>query len=240
MSKQANMLAPATNEVPDGPSIEPGTERAAIQGPVAAGPAPSIGTAVHSFTDIAALLLQAAKDECNAIRTGLSDLRMEVARIVHVDAVLSETHAQNQALTRRLHESEHLTLVALPLISVADRCAEQLEAATTQLQGQHAQGLAAAQRAAIQVYEARKADLVEIENILANLGVEPFTVPDDQFHPARQRCLERVPRPSGAVVGKVARRLLKGYQRNGQVVRPECVAVYGPCTETVETEGMNP
>lgn len=66
----------------------------------------------------------------------------------------------------------------------------------------------------------------DLEDILYRQGVDDFQAEDNAFDPKRQKAIERVPTPDAELARKVAERIRKGYQWEGQVVRPELVSVY--------------
>jgi molecular chaperone GrpE len=65
-----------------------------------------------------------------------------------------------------------------------------------------------------------------IESILERHGVIAFNEPDDQFNPKSQRAMKTESTDDPTKDSLVAERLRKGFNYEGQVLRPETVSVY--------------
>ncbi len=65
-----------------------------------------------------------------------------------------------------------------------------------------------------------------IEDTLQRNGVESYTNPDDVVVPARQLVLKVIKTSDQSLENKIARRLRKGFQYEGKILRPEWVEVY--------------
>ena len=174
--------------------------------------------------------LMAADDQQNRelmeIRKELTALRSELPRLATREQILADLHNRHQALADRFHEREVLIPIVRQLIGIADRCRQNEEALVAHLAKAADDGRLLRSRYLEFLLESRRADRIEIENILANFAVEPFEAPEEVFNSALQTCVTRVPTSVPHLVGRIANRLRPGYRRNGQVVRPECVAVY--------------
>lgn len=150
----------------------------------------------------------------------------EISRPKIEEQVLTEMHERNRELSEDFHEREVLNPIFLLLIGISDRCRQQAakarEVADLQADSRNASALVALKK----IQLAREADRIEIESALANYGVEASESLDDVFNPETQKCIERIETSIVARHGKVASRLLPGYQRNGKTIRQEYVAVY--------------
>ncbi len=65
-----------------------------------------------------------------------------------------------------------------------------------------------------------------IEDILNRNGVESYSVEGDNYIPNRQRVLQVVDTFDPAQDRLVARRIRKGFEYEGRVIRPEIIATY--------------
>ena len=140
--------------------------------------------------------------------------------------IFTEMHDRNRSLTEQFHEHQVIMPVMYSLIGVADRCNELESMIEHNLKEQAESGKPQPMLPLEQILNARKADRIDIENTLANFGVEPFQNPSNRFDPASQQCMRRVEAPAPQLHGKIAGRLLPGYSRNGRVIRREQVDVY--------------
>jgi molecular chaperone GrpE (heat shock protein) len=69
-------------------------------------------------------------------------------------------------------------------------------------------------------------DIIELEDALANFGVEPFEHPEGTFNPSSQKCISPVETHDRKLHRKIARRLLPGYQRQEKIIRKEYINIY--------------
>lgn len=162
----------------------------------------------------------------------LAGVSKQVAELKATDQVLAELSTRCRQLGENFYEQEVLSVVFRCLIGIADKCRQQIKE-IEQLPGIHPGGSSSpAARANTYLLEARRVDLVEVEDALANLGVEPFEHLSESFDPSVQKCINRIESPGRHLHGQVAARLLPGYQRNGKVIRPEYVDVYVPSHDT--------
>jgi hypothetical protein len=170
--------------------------------------------------------LDALAKDVGAVGEKLSGLTEEFEGLRSRDDLLVEMHKQCRAAGERVLESQVLEPIFLTLIGIADRGRQQASKMQSVLDAHAAStnraGLLAIQR----IVEARAADRIEIEAVLANHGVESFETTDSKFDPTAQKCISRVEREDASLHGRVAQRLLPGYRRNGKVLRPEYVSVY--------------
>jgi len=162
----------------------------------------------------------------------LDGVSKQVAELKATDQVLAELSTRCRQLGENFYEREVLSVVFRCLIGIADKCRQQIKE-IEQLPGlQHSGRSSPAARVNAYLLEARRVDLVEVEDALANLGVEPFEHPKGSFDPSVQKCINRIESPRPQLHGHVAARLLPGYGRNGKVIRPEYVDVYVPAHDT--------
>lgn len=66
----------------------------------------------------------------------------------------------------------------------------------------------------------------DLEDICGRNGVFPFQCDSDTFDPSRQRILKRIATTDKVKDKSVAKSLRPGYEWDGQIIRPEMVAVY--------------
>ncbi len=67
---------------------------------------------------------------------------------------------------------------------------------------------------------------VDLETLLSDFGVEPFTCRRGRFDRSRQEAIEHKPTPDTEQAGCVTRRIAPGYRIGDRIVIPERVAVY--------------
>ncbi len=159
------------------------------------------------------------------IRNRLAALESELQRLQLDSAVLTELHQDYRKLREQFHEREVLGPLFRGLIAIADRCRQELAVACGRF-ARFDQLPAAEGGALTATLSARRADLVEIEALLATYGVIPFHHHGPVFESATQRCVERVRTTTATRRHQIARRLLPGYRRGTVVLRPEHVSVY--------------
>ena len=149
---------------------------------------------------------------------------LEEARVEQ--RVLTEMHDRCRELTEQHHQREILQPLFMTLIGMADR-SRQKAARLVPLLEQHAGQLDhPAVQAMRHLREARRADCVEVEGVLAVYGAEPFQHPGHKFDPSTQKCMRRVECDDPAQHTIIAERLRPGYRRDGIVLRQEFVTVY--------------
>lgn len=156
----------------------------------------------------------------------LAALSAEVKRLGVEERLLADLHNENRDLREQFHEREVLLPLFRSLIGIADRCSDETAKLRVALSGQASALPLEAVLAIRHVLQAREADRVELEALLAAYGVEPYRQEADRFSPGAQKCIQRVPTQRRERHEQVATRLLPGYRRSGTVLRPECVAVY--------------
>ncbi len=133
-----------------------------------------------------------------------------------------------RTLREHSHERNLLFPLCRSLIGVADRYRQDLGRLRGMLIGVvERRGLDAVALSLSHICDNRRIDLLEIEALLATLGVESFQTPSDLFDAANQRCIKRIHTSIPAWHQRIAQRLMPGYRRHGdRLVRPECVTVY--------------
>lgn len=170
--------------------------------------------------------LELLQEQIAACAEELPVIRKELQRLQTADRVLSEMHSRCQELNEQFHEREVLGPVFLGLIGIADRCRQHIRRIERALDKSKEADGQAARDALGHLLDARNADCVELENMLAHLGVKPFEHKGDTFDPRSQKCVGRVESRNGELFDHVAARVLPGYTRNDRHVRPEYVKVY--------------
>lgn len=144
------------------------------------------------------------------------------------DALGAEWLDRYRTLSEQFHEREVLQPLFRALIGIVDRCREQEALFQRQLDRFVAKepGNKIALKALRERRALRAADRMDIENILATFGVDPFQNPGSNFDPACQSPMRRVPCANGATPGHIAQRLNVGYRRGERIIRPEYVTVF--------------
>jgi molecular chaperone GrpE (heat shock protein) len=171
--------------------------------------------------------VQARIDEqLGALRSVLDQIKEELRQCAADQRLIEQMHEQLRSLSEQFHEREVIKPLALGLIRLVDRCTEQERRAGETLRLAKAMGQSSAESAARYLRDSRRADRVDLENLLTALAVEKFTEAGSEFVPSTQSCVDRVALPSAHLKGTVARRHRPGYRRHGAVVRSELVSVY--------------
>ena len=177
--------------------------------------------ALQALIDQIAVLgerIHAADERHESAITALGQLRTE-------DRLLTEMHDQCRALQERFHEREVLMPIFRSLIGIADRCLSGAANMRATLEAQSGLELDVV-LAVRHVIEAREADRIELEALLATFGVEPYRHEGDRFTASLQKCVRRVSTSRQERHETIAARPLPGYRRHGTVIRPECVEVH--------------
>ena len=177
--------------------------------------------ALQSLTDQIAVLaerIRPLEERHETVITELRQLRTE-------DRLLTDMHDQCRALQERFHEREVLMPIFRSLIGVVDRCqggAAKMRATLEVQSGLELDVVLAVRH----VIDAREADRIELEALLATFGVEVYRHKGDRFAAGLQKCVKRVRTSRPERHEKVAARLLPGYRRDETIIRPECVGVF--------------
>jgi len=161
-----------------------------------------------------------------ALDRRITGMAQDIGRLKTDDSVLTDMSAQCRELREQHHERNVLTPMFLALIAVACRCRQavgRLQRILDKHQGGPESSVVTATR---KVLEARNADRIDVENLLADYGVESFVNVGDEFKPPVQKCIRREPCEDDALDGHVAERLVPGYRRFDNIIRQEYVSVY--------------
>ena len=154
-----------------------------------------------------------------AIHTNVQQLGTE-------NRLLSDMHDQCRVLQERFHEREVLLPIFRALIGIADRSRNETAKLRATLNDQQ-RGLELDVVLALRhLVDAREADRIELDALLATFGVEFYRHEGDRFEASQQKCVKRVRTTTRERHERIAVRLLPGYRRDGTVIRPECVGVY--------------
>jgi hypothetical protein len=165
--------------------------------------------------------LEDVSNDIKGCQEKLSHLAGGIDELKAADQIIADLSTRYRDLNERFYEREVLLPVVYCLIRVADGCRQQID------KYEHMHAKRAAGKKAIRfIIDCRKADLVQVEQALANLGVESFEHHGCQFDPSLQKCISRIECQDRAVESHVAQHLLPGYMRNGRVTRKEYVNVY--------------
>ena len=171
--------------------------------------------------------LQCVSNGIKSCQEKLSHLACAIDELGAADQIITDLSTRYRDLNERFYEREVLLPVVYCLIRVADGCRQQIQK-YEQAHAKHADG----NKAIRFVVDCRKADLVQVEQALANLGVESFEHDGRSFEPSLQKCISRIESEDQTVEGLVAQHLLPGYMRNDRVIRKEYVNVYVPSNKT--------
>jgi molecular chaperone GrpE (heat shock protein) len=190
----------------------------------------SLERAVRALTEH----LEMIEESIVSLQKDGTGILAEMRRIKMDDHVLTEMHDRCRKLNEQYYQHEVLGPVLLTIIGIADRCRQQTARLREMLDKHSDTGNQAALLAIRQILDARTADRLEIESLLANYGVEPYENPDEAFEASLQRCVSRLECKSVKLHGRICQRLLPGYRRHGKVLRQEYVSVH-ICTEDKAT-----
>lgn len=164
--------------------------------------------------------------EGDAILKDVQSAVAELAAAIRSHTAMDQAHREllehHRNLSEQFYQREVLQPVFLTLIGIVDRCHEQEDACKTRLKERGDSPRAPIWRC---LKSARRADRVDLENMLATFGVEPFQTTSSEFDPTVQHCSKQIAVSDKARNGKIAGRHRLGYRRNDQIIRPESVSV---------------
>ena len=164
--------------------------------------------------------------ETAAIRVELSALREEFAHSRTENRVLTDLSDRCRKFTERFYEREVLGPILLVLMTIADRARQEIARLQRLMNDRGTRPKLEITLGLQHLIDARRADLIQIEDILASYGAERYQYPGEAFDPRRQECRKLILCQSTESHGHVAHRLSPGYRRNGEILRPERVTVY--------------
>ena len=129
--------------------------------------------------------------------------------------VLEDLSDQNRSLREAFHEREVLNPLLRSLIGVADRIREGQAQLEQMLEDSGDDPTSILQT----VLDARTADLMEIEDLLAGFGVESYEHQDSKFDASLQKCVKRIQTTRSSCHERIATRLRPGYRRDDKIIR---------------------
>lgn len=156
----------------------------------------------------------------------LTEIGVEIKRIKTEQHVLTEMHDRCRELGEQHYQREILGPLFRCAIAIADRCHQQARTLQKILNKHASRDNKAAVEAIRYLLEARKADRIEVESMLANYGVESFENTEDRFDPGTQKCISKTDTSDADLAGRVSQRVLPGYRREDRVIRQEYVNVH--------------
>ena len=156
----------------------------------------------------------------------LGMLGEQIQRVKTDDRVLTEMHHRYRELNEKHHEREVLRPIFLGLIGIADRCEQQAVKYRKIFNRYKSNGNKTAVKFIRFLVEAREADKIEIESLLANYSVQAFKQCEGKFDPESQKCIKRIECDDPEKQALVHERVLPGYCRDGVIIRQEYVSVY--------------
>ena len=165
-------------------------------------------------------------EHAKVISDAFAQVAVELRRLQTTDCLLADFRERWQKLNDRFHEREVLGPMCRGLIQIADRCRQQLVEIRRTLRNCGDHGEPGTKKLLSYLRDVRDADRSEIENLLADCGVEPFEGPGEMFDSSEQRCVDRVVCDDPAQANRIARRVRPGYRRENWIVRVEYVDVY--------------
>ncbi|PCJ56437.1 MAG: hypothetical protein COA73_12125 [Candidatus Hydrogenedentota bacterium] len=156
--------------------------------------------------------------------------------IERLAAQLSNYQNENDALgslhgeITRLRELEYERELVFPimnrLIGMSIRCEQMLKETTaeykTQLENQNTYKATWCHH----LMASREADLVDIQELMTQQGLEAFESIEDIYNSKSQHMTQRIETDQEGLHGVIAKRLSKGYMRYEKIIRKENVAVY--------------
>jgi molecular chaperone GrpE (heat shock protein) len=170
--------------------------------------------------------LEEISNDLKGCKEQLSRLARETEELKGAEQIISNLSSRCRDLTEQFHEREILFPVINCLIRMADGCRQQID----KFQKIYAKHSESKNKSTMKVLtfliDTRTANLVELENVLANLAVESYQHHDDIFEPTLQKCIDRIECEEQVKAPRIAHRLLPGYKRYDKVVRKEYVNVY--------------
>jgi len=179
--------------------------------------------------DLAGKLTKQLEDISNNLKGcqgQLSRLTKETEELKGAEQIISNLSSRYRDLTERFYEREILLPVILYLIRLADGCRQQIDK-FQKICAKHAESKnESVIKTLTFLIDTRRANLVEVENVLANLAVEPYQHPDDIFEPSLQKGINHIECEEESQAHHIAHRLLPGYKRYDKVVRKEYVNIY--------------
>lgn len=158
----------------------------------------------------------------------LTSLARSVDELSAAERVIAELSDRCKELSEGFHEREVLLPVFNCLIGISDRCRQQIDRLYSLVSKYTDGGNSSAAKAVTYLLEARKADLIELDCLLANFGVETFESHQETFDPSVQKCVTRTETKDTQLHNRLAARLLPGYRRADRIIRQEYVNVYVP------------
>jgi molecular chaperone GrpE (heat shock protein) len=180
------------------------------------------------FLDAVSAALERQAEQIAELRKALSELAGNLAQLTADRTALSQVQEQFRQLAEQSHERQVLWPLFQTLIGIIDRQSEQITRYKRALVLAQDKGEVKTALFLQRLIEARHADRLEIHNVLATYGVEPFTNPDEGFDFNRQTCKRRDSTDDPGHQSRISARLAPGYRRQDRIVRPEQVAVYVP------------
>ena len=156
----------------------------------------------------------------------LNEQASEIKRIKTDDSVLTQMSDKCREMGEQHHEREFLNPVFLALIGIADRCRQDMDFFRKLIEEHEGSKNQSAVKAIRQLLNFRNADMIELNTLLQNYGVESFEHTGEKFDPATQKCIKRVTTAKSVYHGCITARQMPGYRRYGKVLRQELVDVY--------------
>lgn len=143
------------------------------------------------------------------------------------EEVIARLHDECRALRERHFEREVLLPLLRSVIGIADRCRRENLRLKQIVKGYRRRSMEDVIAISLhQLIEARNADLIEIEAVLAQFDIEAFHNPTKRFDAQTQKAVQLIDTAQPELHQHIAVRLLPGYRRGTTLVRREYVTVY--------------
>jgi len=160
------------------------------------------------------------QQELGMLHSQLAELKAEFAGKLkydaHKDKIIDKLHQELQEYKQDIVK-KHILSIVLDVVKVADDIRKWLT---------YFRSLDVSQRDPVKLFRYLEAIPSDLEDIFYWQGVKPYTGKDDEFNPAKQRAIKKIPTDDVTKDKTVAKSLRPGYEWEDKIIRQEMVAVY--------------
>lgn len=154
-----------------------------------------------------------------------ADIQDEIQSLKTDRQLIGTLQEESRRLREEFHEREVLKPIILAIISVADRCQDEIKSLQKMLKCYANEASIDVALAIRHCVNGRKADLAELEQLVISLGVEIYQNPESTFNPPLQTpIVVHTDRPK--LANSIAARMRPGYRRGTLMIRKEVVKVF--------------